>query len=157
MGVTHFTTLAPSDLEYDPQLIPVVEWRDRETLKDDRLDNAIMDSLLERADHGLRLRYLAYKLPLAGMVKLLSHVQTIAGLQPTIPNGMAIAAALRISALVDEIYPTLRSGLADRARAFLIANGYEPPYWTLLNMARDTLKNQESSLSEYLYLVEATP
>jgi hypothetical protein len=34
-GVTHFETQEPSDLEYDPQLVVVAEWRDPETLRKD--------------------------------------------------------------------------------------------------------------------------
>ncbi|MDX8411318.1 MAG: YiiX/YebB-like N1pC/P60 family cysteine hydrolase [Mariprofundaceae bacterium] len=157
MGVTHFTTLAPSDLEYDSQLVSVVEWRDSKVLKDDRVDNAIMDALLEKANHGLRLVYPAYKLPLAGVVKMWSWMQPILGLEPNIPKGMSLGAALRIRALVDDVYPVLRTELKSKARGFLLANGYEPPYWTLLKLAQETIEQQQPSLSRNVYLQEAHP
>src|SRR6185503_19225813 len=41
-GVRNFVTLAPSDLEYDPQMSVVAEWRDPEALFSDHLDNAVL-------------------------------------------------------------------------------------------------------------------
>ena len=52
MGVREFTSLVPSDIEYDPQLGAVVEWRDAPALMNFRLDHAIIDVLLEEADRG---------------------------------------------------------------------------------------------------------
>ncbi|MDP2037314.1 MAG: YiiX/YebB-like N1pC/P60 family cysteine hydrolase, partial [Ignavibacteria bacterium] len=43
-GVTHFETQEPSDLEYDPQLKVVAEWRNPETLYQDHVDNAIVEA-----------------------------------------------------------------------------------------------------------------
>src|SRR5207249_5256638 len=39
-GVRHFETQEPSDLEYDPQLVVVAEWRDAGALMQDHIDNA---------------------------------------------------------------------------------------------------------------------
>lgn len=55
LGVRHFTTLVPSDLEYDPGLAPVAEWRSPEGLAQDRADGALLDALLEAAEEGARL------------------------------------------------------------------------------------------------------
>lgn len=49
-GVKNFITQEPSDLEYDPQLTVVAEWRDQETLFNDHIDNAIVDILIEDAN-----------------------------------------------------------------------------------------------------------
>ena len=51
-GVRNSLTQEPSDLEYDPQLRVVAEWRDPETLLQDRLDNAVIDAMLEGAERG---------------------------------------------------------------------------------------------------------
>src|SRR5881392_831153 len=56
-GVRYFETQEPSDLEYDPQLRVVAEWRDPETLFQDHLDNAVIDALLEEAEAGQPLDY----------------------------------------------------------------------------------------------------
>ena len=51
-GVENFITQMPSDLEYDPQLTVVAEWRNPETLRQDHVDNAVMDALYEEAEKG---------------------------------------------------------------------------------------------------------
>ncbi len=56
-GVKYFETQEPSDLEYDPQISVVAEWRDTETLYKDHLDNAVTDVMLEDADSGKVLFY----------------------------------------------------------------------------------------------------
>ncbi len=48
-GVKYFKTQEPSDLEYDPKLTVVAEWRDPETLYKDHLDNAVTDVMLEES------------------------------------------------------------------------------------------------------------
>jgi len=150
MGVAHFTTLAPSDLEYDPDLIPVVEWRDSAVLMADRLDNVIMDALLTEAEHGLRLGYPFYKLPLAGLVKLVSPIQSLTGMTPTIPKGMSPETALHADTLVHVVYPVLRRALKQRTQSFLTANGYQPPYWRLLDMAEAVVREKKKALSPSL-------
>src|SRR5512136_2658357 len=68
-GVTHFETQEPSDLEYDPQLTVVAEWRDPETLRKDHIDNAVTDVMLEGAEKGEALTYPWYLLPVARVMK----------------------------------------------------------------------------------------
>ena len=51
-GVKRFETHGPSDLEHDPQLAVVAEWRDPETLFQAHLDDAVVDSMLEGAAAG---------------------------------------------------------------------------------------------------------
>ena len=64
-GVRNFETQEPSDLEYDPQLKVVAEWRDLDILYKDHIDNAILDVRLEGANkmemnlHFLRICYLS--------------------------------------------------------------------------------------------------
>ena len=64
-GVEHFETQEPSDLEYDPQMRVVAEWRDPATLKKDRIDNAVTDVMLEGAEQGDDLDYQGYLRPAA--------------------------------------------------------------------------------------------
>lgn len=52
LGDMQEATPEPSDLEYDPQLRVVAEWRDRDTLWQDHLDNAVVDVMLESAERG---------------------------------------------------------------------------------------------------------
>ncbi len=52
LGVQYFQTQKPTDLEYDPMLDIVAEWRSAPTLYMDHIDNAIIDVLLEGANSG---------------------------------------------------------------------------------------------------------
>jgi hypothetical protein len=136
LGVRHFVTLVPSDLEYDADLAAVAEWRNPETLRQDRFDNATMDALLESADQGARLTYSWYAVPVARIVKGWSALEGGAGLTPRIPPGMSATTALRVDALRHRIHPTLRRAVEEASRAFAQTHGYEAPYWTLMEMAR---------------------
>ena len=64
-GARHFETQEPSDLEYDPQLAVVAEWRDSAWLLRDHVDNAVIDAMLEGAERGDVLRYPWPALPVA--------------------------------------------------------------------------------------------
>ncbi|HUP52175.1 MAG TPA: YiiX/YebB-like N1pC/P60 family cysteine hydrolase [Longimicrobiales bacterium] len=150
MGVREFTTLVPSDLEYDPQVRAVVEWRNAPTLMDFRLDNAITDALLEEAERGAHLGYAWYALPAARLVKTYSLGQSVLGATPTIPNGMSAATALRVDALVSTIHPVVKEELVARTAAFRATIGYEAPYWTLVQLAREALAARTPSLAPSL-------
>ena len=94
-GVENFTTQEPSDLEYDPQLVVVAEWRDPQTLFKDHIDNAVTDAMLEGAEAGDNIEYSALLLPFARIAKGYSFV--LNGLERTgpVPEGMSAPAALR--------------------------------------------------------------
>ncbi len=134
-GVRHFVTQEPSDLEYDPQLRVVGEWRDPEVLFKDHVDNAVIDALLEVAERGGRLGYALGQLPMARLAKLYSVVLNAFGRVGPVPEGMSPATALRSRRLM-----ALHAGLAERvtgsAADFQSRHGYRPPYWELLKLAR---------------------
>ncbi len=134
-GVRHFTTQEPSDLEYDPQLVVVAEWRDPETLYRDHLDNAVTEVMLEGAERGDELACPWILLPVARIAKVWSVACNLAGRPGPVPEGMSAAAALRnrsYSARHRAIGERLRL-LADR---FAAESGYRPPYWQLVRLAR---------------------
>jgi hypothetical protein len=134
-GVRHFETQEPSDLEYDPQLAVVAEWRDPAQLLRDHVDNAVTDALLEGAERGDALTYPWYKLPIARVMKGYSWVLERFGKIGPVPEGMSPSAALRNSS-----YTARHRALAARVRveAERLAGrqGYFPPYWVLLDLAR---------------------
>jgi hypothetical protein len=134
-GVRHFLTQEPSDLEYDPQLSVVAEWRDPMTLYKDHLDNAIIDVLLERAEEGEELGYAWYALPLARLVKGYSLVQNVFGGIGPIPEGMSASAALRNTEFSAR-HEAIKSRLEVFAADFVANRGYRPPYWELVRLAR---------------------
>ncbi len=150
LGAEHFTTLVPSDLEYDPQLAAVVEWRNTETIKQDRLDNVTLDALLEGAEQGDRLEYAGYELPLVGLAKVWSVFQSSIGLTPKIPEGMSITSALRANSLISQIHPRLRQEIEKAAKDFQASNGYPPPYWILSKLARQSLDKLRPHLAPAL-------
>ena len=134
-GVEHFETEEPSDLEYDPQLRVVAEWRDPAVLFNDHVDNAAIDAMLEDAERGERLRYAWYLLPIARAVKLYSLLLNASGKVGPVPEGMSPEGALCSHAL-DSGHDDVKTMVLARAAEFRKERGYAPPYWELLNIAR---------------------
>jgi hypothetical protein len=134
-GVRNFETEEPSDLEYDPQLTVVAEWRDPETLYKDHVDNAVTDVMLEEADSGKVLSYDWYMLPIGRVMKLYSTILNIFGSVGPVPEGMSPEAALRNVKYSDD-HSRIANRLMILTRQFKIENGYVPPYWKLVDLAR---------------------
>ncbi|MDH4043305.1 MAG: YiiX/YebB-like N1pC/P60 family cysteine hydrolase [Gemmatimonadota bacterium] len=136
LGVRHFATQEPSDLEYDPQLVVVAEWRDPTALMQDHIDNAVLDVMLDGADAGEDLTYSWYTLPAARLAKAYSWAREQLGGHGPIPEGMSAPSALR-----HETFVTTQRVLAERVRASVAkaatAQGYPPPYWDLVGLARE--------------------
>jgi hypothetical protein len=141
-GVRYFETQEPSDLEYDPQLTVVGEWRDPETLKKDHYDNAVTDVLLEGADKGDKLRYQRYLLPFARIAKAYSAILNFLGKTGPVPEGMSSTAALR-NIWYSNKHDAIVARLASKAARFRAERGYEPPYWELVKMARSAKEELE--------------
>lgn len=135
-GVTHTLTQEPSDLEYDPQLRVVAEWRDPDTLLKDHLDNAVTDVLLEAAERGETLTYSWPLLPMARALKGYSGVANLLGSTGPIPEGMSATAALK-SREFHRRHGAIGALLQDRVREFKAGRGYVPPYWEILKLARE--------------------
>ncbi|HET8541692.1 MAG TPA: YiiX/YebB-like N1pC/P60 family cysteine hydrolase [Anaeromyxobacter sp.] len=138
LGVRHFETLEPSDLEYDPQLRVVAEWRDPEALREDHLDNAVTDAMLDAAAAGAPLRHSAWALPVARVAKGWSVVLNAAGEVGPVPQGMSATAALK-SRRYASLHDAVRGRVEARAAEHLAARGYPPPYWRLVGFAREEL------------------
>jgi Permuted papain-like amidase enzyme, YaeF/YiiX, C92 family len=134
-GVRHFETQEPSDLEYDPQLVVVAEWRDARALMQDHIDNAAIDAMLEGAEAGDALSYPWYQLPLARLAKAYSWVLGGLGGQGPVPQGMSARAALRNKAFSDR-QRWVAARVTEAAARWTRQQGYPPPYWVLLDLAR---------------------
>ncbi|MCI0699337.1 hypothetical protein L0337_45960, partial [candidate division KSB1 bacterium] len=135
-GVKLFETQEPADLEYDPQLRVVAEWRDPETLYQDHVDNAVIDALLEGAEQGERLGYAWYLLPVARMMKGYSIMRNAFGGIGPVPEGMNATAALRHKQF-NQTHLAIKEGTLTLAATFQHEHGYRPPYWELFRMARE--------------------
>jgi hypothetical protein len=138
-GVKHFETQEPADLEYDPQLRVVAEWRDPETLYQDHVDNAVIDAMLEGAEQGERLGYAWYLLPVARVMKGYSMVRNAFGGIGPVPEGMNATAALRHKQF-NQTHLAIKERTLALAAAFQNEHGYRPPYWELFRMAREAKK-----------------
>ncbi|MCJ7553974.1 MAG: hypothetical protein MUO34_08830, partial [Ignavibacteriaceae bacterium] len=134
-GVKYFETQEPSDLEYDPQLSVVAEWRDPETLYKDHMDNAITDIMLEEADSGKVLSYDWYLLPFGRLMKIYSIILNAFGSEGPVPEGMSTEAALK-NVEYSETHDRIKEKLILLANRFKAQKGYTPPYWELFNLAR---------------------
>lgn len=139
-GVRHFETEEPSDLEYDPQLAVVAEWRDPAELFRDHVDNAVIDAMLEGAERGDALPYPWYDLPLARLVKAYSWVLERFGKVGPVPEGMSATAALRNRAFTAR-QRALAGEVREAARRYAAEQGYPPPYWVLLDLARTAVRS----------------
>lgn len=135
-GVKHFKTQQPSDLEYDPQLTVVAEWRDPATLYKDHVDNAVIDVMLEEAETGRRLDYAVYMLPIARVMKAYSVIVNLFGGVGPIPEGMNAEAALKNDRF-SKRHAAIKNRLLQLAADFQSTDGYRPPYWELVKLARN--------------------
>lgn len=138
-GVTHFETQAPADLEYDPQLTVVAEWRNLDALWNDHVDNAVTEALLEGADEGDGIPYSWWMLPPTRLVKAYSVTLNVFGGVGPIPEGMDSTAALRNLELTS-MHEKIRDRVLAQAAAFHEKQGYRPPYWELVRMANQARK-----------------
>jgi hypothetical protein len=134
-GVRYFVTQEPSDLEYDPQLSVVAEWRDPATLFEDHLDNAVTDVMLEEADSGKVLSYKWYALPIARAMKCYSLILNVFGSEGPVPEGMSAEAALK-NVSYSDTHDLIESQLIVIANQVETQKGYTPPYWELVSLAR---------------------
>jgi hypothetical protein len=134
-GVRHFTTQAPADLEYDPQLVVVAEWRDPEALARDHIHNAIIDAMLEEADRGDSIPASRVLLPLVRVAKAWSALLNLIGWVGPVPEGMTATVALRADALRAR-HAVIERVMEPRIAEFREQTGYAPPYWRLVDIAR---------------------
>lgn len=143
-GVEHFATQEPSDLEYDPQLVVVAEWRDPATLFEDHIANAVTDAMLEGADRGDALTYAWHHLPMARLAKGASWVVQRFGGSGMIPEGMSAPAALRNRSYQDR-HNALTARVREAAAGWTTERGYPPAIWTLVAMAREAMAEEPRS------------
>jgi hypothetical protein len=135
LGVRHFETQEPADLEYDPQLCVIAEWRDRATLFKAHLDDAVTDVMLDEARPGTPLDYPRLLLPTARIAKAFSLLLNALGRIGPIPEGMSATTALRVKSYRRE-HEAIATRALVLAEDFKLRKGYTPPYWELLKLAR---------------------
>ena len=135
-GVENFVTQMPSDLEYDPKLSVVGEWRNTEALFDDHLYNAVIDAMLECADKGEEIGFNPFMLPFVRVMKAYSWIKNQFGSVGPIPEGMSSTQALKSDAFINR-HEELKNEVAEEVELFEQEYGYRPPYWELVRVAGD--------------------
>lgn len=136
-GVENFVTQMPSDLEYDPQLAVVAEWRNQESLYDDHLYNAVIDAMLLCADKGEKVSYNSFLLPIARIIKGYSFMLNLIGKEGPIPEGMNATQALKNNSFVER-HVQIKQKVREKAEEYQHSEGYTPPYWDLVEMAEES-------------------
>ena len=140
-GVENFVTQMPSDLEYDPQLSIVAEWRDPETLFKDHIDNAVIDVMLEQANNGVSIQYNSCQLPIVRVIKGYCVIKNLFGKTGMIPEGMSATKALKNQSFV-AVHVKIKTKTTQMASAFIHKNHYKPPYWQLVKFAEAAAKEK---------------
>jgi len=144
LGARNFETQEPADLEYDPQLRVVAEWRDRATLFKAHADDAVTDVMLAEAKPGVGLDYRDLLLPFARAAKAYSAVLNLCGKVGPVPEGMSATTALRVKKYRHE-HAAIVARLLALADDFQSKRGYAPPYWELVRLARQAKHDFENT------------
>lgn len=135
LGVKHFDLQEPSDLEYDPQLRVVAEWRNPLVLFVDHVDNVVTEAMLEGAARGDRLTHAWYLLPFVRLAKGYSALLNAGGKTGPVPEGMSATVAARVLAL-NHRHAAIKTRVLALAEEFRRREGYTPPEWQLLRFAK---------------------
>lgn len=133
-GVENFVTQMPSDLEYDPQLSVVGEWRDMNALFEDHLYNAVIDAMLVCAEKGDEIEYNRWMLPVVRVVKAYSKILNWFDKVGPVPEGMSAIEAAKSDAFINR-HETLKQQVREKSENFRQEKGYQPPYWELVRIA----------------------
>lgn len=139
-GVRNFITQEPSDLEYDPKISVVAEWRDLNTLYQDHIDNAVVDAIIEWSELNNEINIDDYLLPVYRIVKLYSVILNQFNIAGPIPEGMSATSALRHEAY-KSFHNQIKTYVINKANEFISKNNYIPPYWSLLRFANNYLSD----------------
>jgi hypothetical protein len=134
-GVSHTQTYSPSDLEYDPMLRVVAEWRHPEALYQDHINNAIIDVILEGANAGEKLGHAWYLRPPARCTKVYCVIRGWFGKSGPIPRGWSATQFLQML-WVYKRHRQIKHKTLELAEAFEKKQGYRPPFWELISIAR---------------------
>jgi hypothetical protein len=135
LGMRHFDLQEPSDLEYDPQLRVIAEWRDAETLYMDHVDNVVTEALLDGASRGDRLDYTWFHLPFVRVLKGYSVMLNLMGTTGPVPEGLSATGAALVLTL-NRRHGAIKERVLELAEEFRDREGYTPPEWQLLRFAK---------------------
>lgn len=137
-GVTNYSFVGPSELEFDPQTLLVGYWADADRLMEEQIQFAATYTALEQMDENTLQDNLS-SLPQSRILKVYSSILNIFGANGPIPAGMSAQTALAFKDFEDT-FKTIREMLASRVKSFEKENHFKPTYPQLLQLARIGLK-----------------
>jgi len=133
-GVGHTRTYSPSDLEYDPKMRVVAEWRHPDALYQDHVNSAVTDIMLDGANKGDKLGHAWYLRPPARCTKAYCVVRRWLGKGGPIPQGWTAIQFLQML-WVYKRHRQIKRKLLELAEIFEKEQGYRPPFWELISIA----------------------
>ena len=90
--------------------------------------------MLMCADQGEKVGYNSFLLPFARILKAYSVVKNWLGSEGPVPEGMSATQAIKNNSFVDR-HIEIKEKVHTDIELFKNKNGYNPPYWELVNMA----------------------
>jgi len=97
---------------------------------------------LEEADKGKEIKYNHWQLPLVRLVKGWCIIKNYFGKSGIIPEGMSATQALKNQYFVS-MYKSLKATTSIKIQHFIEVNNYQPPYWQMINLAREAAAETE--------------
>jgi len=151
LGAKKFDSYMPQDLELNPDLSEAAEWFYPETLRKDRIEEAVLSALFWEAEKGASLRTTRAVLAGSRLISGISDIQSFLGLSPLMPEGMSASSAARLHCYIKYVYPLLNECVSKKAGEFKKERGYEAPRWTLAGFAEQAVKDNREQLKQYFH------
>jgi hypothetical protein len=149
LGVREFISLMPQDLELDHRFSEVAEWIYPETLRKDRIEEALLTELFLEAERGASLQTTAFVLAGSRLLRGFSDLQSFLGASPAIPAGLSPSGAARLHCYQKYVYPVLFEDILMKTEEYKRTRGYEPPRWALSEFAAQALQENRERLNPY--------
>ena len=130
-----YVIIQDSDLEYDPKMRVVAEWRHPDGLYQDHVNSAVTDIMLDGANKGDKLGHAWYLRPPARCTKAYCVVRRWLGKGGPIPQGWTAIQFLQML-WVYKRHRQIKRKLLELAEIFEKEQGYRPPFWELISIAR---------------------
>lgn len=151
LGVRKFDSYMPQDLELNPSLSEAAEWFYPETLRKDRIEEAVLSALFWEAERGASLQTPRTVLAGSRLVKGFSSIQSFLGFRPIVPSGMSASSAARLHCYIKRVYPVLYKDVSKEAESFVMVSrrSFEAPRWVLARLAEQAVKKNRERLKPY--------
>ena len=151
LGAKKFDSYMPQDLELNPDLSEAAEWFYPETLRKDRIEEAVLSALFWEAEKGASPRTTRAVLAGSRLISGISDIQSFLGFRPFMPEGMSASSAARLHCYIKYVYPLLNECVSKKAGEFKKERGYEAPRWALADFAEQAVRENREPLKQYFH------